>query len=291
MGTNYLHQIGGETWFKEEVTGAIGHALRVDEILFEGEIDHQHIVVFENEIFGRLFALNGFIQLSTADEFIYHEMVTHVPLFAHGEPKRVLVIGGGDGGAIREIFRHKEVEHVTLVEIEKDVVDFAKKWFPGVCGDAFEDERLDLVITDGARWVEETDERFDVVIVDSTDPVGPGEVLFTPEFYAGCYRVLNDGGIMVTQCGLPFLQPKELKKAADNQRTSFDEVGFYAITVPAYSGGVMTLGFSRKGQGLPATGDALSVRISESGLEFKYYNANVHEAAFQLPEYVANIVS
>lgn len=287
---NYLHTINDETWFKEEVTGAIGHALRVDNILFEGEIDHQHIVVFENEIFGRLFALNGFIQLSTADEFIYHEMVTHVPLFAHGAPKRVLVIGGGDGGAIREILRHQNVEHVNLVEIEADVVAFAKKWFPAVCQDAFDDPRVTVTITDGAKFVQETAETYDVVIVDSTDPVGPGEVLFTEEFYAGCKRVLNDGGIMVTQCGLPFLQPEELKKAADNQRTAFKNVRFYAITVPAYSGGVMTLGYATDSDETPETNTDLGARINDSGLAFQYYHAGVHAAAFQLPEYVAKIV-
>ncbi|MEM1380140.1 MAG: polyamine aminopropyltransferase [Pseudomonadota bacterium] len=289
--TNYLHTIGGETWFKEEVTGAIGHALRVDKVLFEGEIEHQHIVVFENEIFGRLFALNGFIQLSTADEFIYHEMVTHVPLFAHGDPKRVLVIGGGDGGAIREILRHRNVEHVNLVEIEADVVDFAKKWFPSVCQDAFDDQRLTVTITDGAKFVQETDERYDVVIVDSTDPVGPGEVLFTEEFYAGCKRVMNPGGVMVTQCGLPFLQPAELKKASDNQKTAFANVSFYAITVPAYSGGVMTLGFASDEDLTPRDEEVLRQRINESGLDFQYYTSSVHAAAFKLPEYVAKIVS
>ncbi|NRA30175.1 MAG: polyamine aminopropyltransferase [Parvularculaceae bacterium] len=287
---NYLHTINGETWFKEEVTGAIGHALRVDNVLFEGEIDHQHIVVFENEIFGRLFALNGFIQLSTADEFIYHEMVTHVPLFAHGAPKRVLVIGGGDGGAIREVLRHQNVEHVNLVEIEADVVDFAKKWFPTVCQDAFDDPRVTVTITDGAKFVQETAETYDVVIVDSTDPVGPGEVLFTEEFYAGCKRVLNQGGIMVTQCGLPFLQPEELKKAADNQKAAFKNVRFYAITVPAYSGGVMTLGYATDSDETPETSTELGAQIKASDLSFKYYNANVHRAAFQLPEYVAKIV-
>lgn len=288
--SSYLHTIGGETWFKEEVTGAIGHALRVDKVLFEGEIDHQHIIVFENEIFGRLFALNGFIQLSTADEFIYHEMVTHVPLFAHGDPKRVLIIGGGDGGAIREVLRHEGVEHINLVEIEADVVAFAKKWFPDVCKDGFDDPRVNVTITDGAKFVQETDERYDVVIVDSTDPVGPGEVLFTEEFYAGCKRVLSEGGIMVTQCGLPFLQPAELKKAADNQKTAFAHVHFYAITVPAYSGGVMTLGFATEGDVRPETPDALRHRIDASGLAFRYYTPGVHAAAFKLPEYVAKIV-
>lgn len=289
--SEFTFELGGCRWFKEEVTGAIGHAVRIDNLLFEGEIEHQHIIVFENEVFGRLFALNGFIQLSTIDEFIYHEMVTHVPLFAHPNPQRVLVIGGGDGGALREILRHRNVEKVTLVEIEADVIEFSRKWFPDVCRDAFDDPRVTITIADGAKFVHETDERFDVVIVDSTDPVGPGVVLFTEDFYAGCKRVLNAGGVMVTQCGLPFLQPDELKRASDNQRASFGRVQFYTITVPAYSGGVMTLGFATDGDRGADEADLVGERVRKSGLSFKYYNPDVHAAAFKLPEYIGEIVA
>ncbi len=288
--TNFLYQLDGQTWFKEQVTDEIGHALRVDNLLYEGEIDHQHIVVFENERFGRLFALNGFIQLSTADEFIYHEMVTHVPLYEHGAAKRVLVIGGGDGGVIREVLRHEEVEEVTLVEIEKSVIDFSKKWFPGVSDGAFESERLNLQIADGAAFVKNEELSYDVIIVDSTDPVGPGEVLFTEEFYADCRARLNPGGIMVTQCGLPFLQPAELKKARDNQAKSFESVTFYAMAVPAYSGGIMTLGFARAGGVIPAEGEIHS-RLARAGLDFRYYTPEVHRAAFALPAYVGTILN
>ena len=282
----YIHTIDGQQWFKEQVTGEIGHALRIDRLLFEGEIDHQHIAVFENARFGRLFALNGFIQLSTADEFIYHEMVSHVPLFAHKSPKRVLVIGGGDGGVIREVLRHEGVESVTLVEIEREVIAFAKQWFPDVGGDAWDDPRLTVEIADGAEFVRR-DGQYDVVIVDSTDPVGPGEVLFTPEFYADCHARLAEGGIMVTQCGLPFLQPAELKKAHDNQARSFADVSFYTIAVPAYSGGLMALGFARKGG---AHGGGVAARVAWSGLTFRYYTPEGHEAAFALPAYVRRVI-
>ena len=287
--TNFLYKLDGETWFKEQVTGEIGHALRVDALLFEGEIDHQHIAVFENERFGRLFALNGFIQLSTADEFIYHEMVTHVPLFEHGAAKRVLVIGGGDGGVIREVLRHEEVEEVTLVEIEADVIEFSKKWFPEVSAGAFEHPKLKLEIADGAQFVKDPSRTYDVIIVDSTDPVGPGEVLFTEEFYADCRARLADGGIMVSQCGLPFLQPAELKKAHDNQAKSFASVQFYTIAVPAYSGGLMALGFARKGGVVPADGE-IAAAVAKSGLSFKYYTPEGHRAAFALPAYVRTVV-
>ncbi len=287
--SRFLVTINGETWFKEEVTQEIGHALRVDKILYEGEVDHQHLIVFENQTFGRLFALNGFIQVSTRDEFIYHEMVTHVPVFAHGAAKRVLVIGGGDGGAIRELFRHQTIDHVTMVEIEGSVVDFSKEWFPGISAGAFDDPRLHLVIADGAEFVAETDERFDIIIVDSTDPVGPGKVLFTEEFYRNCRHCLTDEGIMITQCGLPFLQPEELKTAYDNQRQSFTDPRFYAIAVPAYSGGIMTLGFARAG-GTDPDLVTLKARVAAAALDYRYYTPQGHQGAFAVPAYVDHIL-
>ena len=287
--TDFIHQIDGQTWFKEQVTPEIGHALRVDRLLFEGEIDHQHIAVFENERFGRLFALNGFIQLSTADEFIYHEMVSHVPLFEHGAAARVLVIGGGDGGVIREVLRHESVERVTLVEIEADVIAFSKEWFPSVGGDAWDDPRLNLQIADGARFVKDEAREYDVIVVDSTDPVGPGEVLFTPAFYADCHARLAEGGIMVSQCGLPFLQPAELKTAHDNQAKSFGDVRFYTIAVPAYSGGLMALGFARKG-GAARTGAEIADAARAAGLRCRYWTPDVHRAAFALPAYVQAVI-
>lgn len=288
--SDFLFELNGQTWFKEQVTEEIGHSLRVDKILYEGEVDHQHLIVFENEIFGRLFALNGFIQVSTRDEFIYHEMVTHVPVLAHGAAKRVLVIGGGDGGAIRELFRHQSIEHVTMVEIEGSVVDFSKEWFPTISDGAFDDPRLNLVIADGAKFVKETDDRFDVIIVDSTDPVGPGKVLFTEEFYGDCRRCLTDEGIMITQCGLPFLQPAELKTAYTNQSAHFAAPTYFSIAVPAYSGGIMTIGFARAGGENPSL-EVIERRVAASGIDcFKYYTPSVHKAAFALPAYVGRIL-
>jgi spermidine synthase len=285
MTRRYLHEIEGELWFKEAMEEGIGHAARVDKVLFEGEIDHQHLVVFENAKYGRMFALNGIIQMTSSDEFVYHEMLTHVPLYAHGEAKRVLIIGGGDGGILRETLRHKSVESATLVEIEKDVIEFAKTWFPETSNGAFDDPRTDIVIADGAKYVQETGDRFDVVIVDSTDPVGPGEVLFTEEFYAGCKRVLNTGGILVVQGGLPFLQPWEPKMIKERQANSFEYVEFYVAAIPTYTGGLMTLGFASDAQ-YPHDETWLARRISKNPMEMRYYTPEVHEAAFALPAYI-----
>ena len=281
----YIHKIGDELWFKEEMEEGIGHSARVDKVLFDDEIDHQHLVVFENAKYGRMFALNGIIQMTSSDEFVYHEMLTHVPLYAHGEAKRVLIIGGGDGGILRETLRHKSVESATLVEIEKDVIEFAKQWFPETSDGAFDDPRSQIVITDGAKYVAETEDRFDVVIVDSTDPVGPGEVLFTEEFYAGCKRVLNPGGILTVQGGLPFLQPWEPKMIAERQAKSFEYVEFYVAAVPTYTGGLMTLGFASDAQ-YPHDASWLRKRTSANPLDMGYYTPEVHEAAFALPAYI-----
>ncbi|ADM09692.1 spermidine synthase [Parvularcula bermudensis HTCC2503] len=290
MSGRFIIDVDGQRWFKEEVTPEIGHALRIDRTLYEGEIDHQHLIVFENQRFGRLFALEGFVQISTADEFIYHEMLVHVPFFAHGRAKRVLIIGGGDGGAIREVLRHRTVEQVTLVEIEKAVVDFSKEWFPSLSAGAFDDPRLDLRIADGAAFVKEDQEPYDVILVDSTDPVGPGKVLFTEEFYRDCYARLGDEGIMVTQCGLPFLQAPELKTAYENQSASFAAPRFYTIAVPAYSGGLMALGFARKGGEDPSPAD-LAARIEKADLgTFKVYSAKTHQGAFMGPAYIDTIL-
>lgn len=295
MTINYFFENDDGRWFKEEVTPSIGHAIRADKVLFEDQSEHQHLVVMENEIFGRLLCLNGFIQASTADEWIYHEMVTHVPMLAFGEPKRVLVIGGGDGGVLREVFRHPSVEHATLVEIEKDVIDFCTEWMPELSNGSFDDPRLDVVITDGAKWVKEySGEKFDVIIVDSTDPVGPGIVLFTEEFYRDCKSCLTDGGVLVTQSGLPFLQPEELKMGYRNMKPSFDHFGYYIIAVPAYSsGGHMVLGFACEDETVRnVCVDELQSRMAKlHGFEgFKYYTPEVHKAAFALPKFICTLM-
>ncbi|MEQ8611829.1 MAG: polyamine aminopropyltransferase, partial [Parvibaculum sp.] len=176
-------------------------AFRADRVLYEEETGQQHLVIFENGLFGRMMALDGITQVTERDEFIYHEMMTHVPILAHGAAKRVLIIGGGDGGILREVIRHRSVEHVTMVEIDPAVTDFCKKQLPQISAGAFDDPRLNLVFADGAKFVEDTDDSYDVIIVDSTDPIGPGEVLFREEFYRAAQARLTPGGVIVTQNG------------------------------------------------------------------------------------------
>ncbi|MEL7489584.1 MAG: polyamine aminopropyltransferase [Pseudomonadota bacterium] len=287
---NIVKAAGGD-WFHEIWQGAAGGMFRVNKLLYADNSEHQNILVFENDVFGRMLAIDNVVQVAEADEFIYHEMITHVGALAHGGVKRVLIVGGGDGGAIRELFRHKTIEAVTLVEIDKAVIDLCAQWMPMVADGAFDDPRLNLVIGDGAKFVTETDERFDMIIVDSTDPVGPGAVLFTEEFYRGCHRALAPGGILVTQSGLPFVQAKEFTGAFGALSEIFAYATGFQIVVPSFWGGPMILGFATDDAALVAPPvHALAARKAAVDLTCKYYTPGHHRSAFQLPSYVSEML-
>ena len=223
-----------------------GQRFTMDEMLHEVRTEHQHLVIFKNARMGRVMALDGVIQTTEADEFIYHEMLTHVPILAHGAAKRVLIIGGGDGGMLREVTKHASVEHITMVEIDGTVVDMCKEFLPNHSNGAYDDPRLNLVIDDGMRFVATTEEKFDVIISDSTDPIGPGEVLFSDNFYQACRRCLNEGGILVTQNGTPFMQMAEVQTTAGRMQELFADWHFYMAAVPTYIGGSMTFAWGAK---------------------------------------------
>ncbi|MBS0627275.1 MAG: polyamine aminopropyltransferase, partial [Verrucomicrobia bacterium] len=214
----------------------------IKEKIYEEKTKEQHLLIFENEQFGKVLALDGIIQVTEKDEFVYHEMMTHVPLLAQGFVKKVLIIGGGDGGILREVLRHKSVEKAVLVEIDENVVVFSKNHLPMISQGAFNDPRVEVVIQDGCLFVKNSLEKFDVIICDSTDPVGPGAVLFTSEFYGDCHALLNEGGIFINQNGVPFLQIQELAETYKSRKTHFSEVGFYLGVVPTYVGGFMAFG-------------------------------------------------
>ena len=266
-------------------------AFRADKVLYEEETGQQHLVIFENGLFGRMMALDGITQVTERDEFIYHEMMTHVPILAHGAAKRVLIIGGGDGGILREVIRHRSVEHVTMVEIDPAVTDFCKKQLPQISAGAFDDPRLNLVFADGAKFVEDTDESYDVVIVDSTDPIGPGEVLFREEFYRAARARLTPGGVIVTQNGVPFMQGDELQGTMERFRRLFKVASCYLATIPTYVGGPMAMGWGTDDETLKSVPLAeLESRYADAGLATRYYTPEVHKAAFALPRYVLDLV-
>src|SRR3954463_16819157 len=192
-----------------------------ERVIYEQQTSHHHLILFEQQHFGKVLMLDGATQVTTADEFVYHEMMTHVPILAHGNAKEVLIVGGGDCGIAEEVLKHKSVKRVTQVEIDASVVEFSKEHFPEFTKPVLRNERFDLIIDDGMKFVAKTDRRFDVIIVDSTDPVGPGKVLFSDKFYAGCKRCMAKGAVLVTQNGVPMFQSGELTSAVVKRRKVF----------------------------------------------------------------------
>ena len=278
-----------ETLFERQ---GLRTSFAADRVLYETESQHQHLVLFENQLFGKMLMLDGATQVTTRDEFIYHEMMAHVPILAHGAARQVLVIGGGDCGIAEEVLKHPAVERLTQVEIDVSVVEFAEQHFPEFTGPVLSDRRFDLIIDDGMKFVANTERHFDVVIVDSTDPQGPGAVLFTPRFYAACRRCISPGGVMVTQNGVPFLQPAELAGSIGHFRELFDDVSCYLAAVPTYVGGHMAIGWAACDRQLRQTpADVLARRhAAAGGFPTRYWTPEVQRAAFALPRFIAEIV-
>jgi spermidine synthase len=277
-------------WSHETLYPDYRQSLRIDRILYDSQTDHQRLQVFENARFGRVLTLDGVVQTTEGDEWIYHEMMAHTPILAHGAARRVLIIGGGDGGMAREVLRHPTVEHVTMVEIDGGVVEFSKRHLPALSAGAFEDPRLELVIADGAAYVAEAEATFDVMLVDSTDPIGPGEVLFTDTFYGRARNRLAEGGILVTQNGVPFLQPEELSNTMRALRALFRDATCYLATIPTYAGGPMAFGWATDGGARSTPLADLRARYAAAKLDCRYYSPEVHEAAFALPGYVKRLI-
>lgn len=278
-----------ETLFEHQ---GLRTSFAVDRVLYETETEHQHLVLFQNRLFGKMLMLDGATQVTTRDEFIYHEMMSHVPIFAHGDAREVLIIGGGDCGIAEEVLKHRAVARLTQVEIDASVVEFAEEHFPEFTGPVLTDRRFDLVIDDGMNFVAGTDRRFDVVIVDSTDPQGPGAVLFTQGFYAACRRCISPGGVMVTQNGVPFLQPAELAGSVAHFRKLFDDAGCYLAATPTYVGGHMAIGWAACDPQLRQVPvEVLRERYVAAGqFATRYWTPEVQHAAFALPRFIAEIV-
>jgi spermidine synthase len=280
------------TTFVEKLHPGYGQAFSIDEVLFEHRTEHQELLIFRNASFGRVMALDGIVQTTERDEFIYHEMLTHVPLLAHGAARRVLIIGGGDGGMLREVLKHPGVVSVTQVEIDAAVIEMCKRYLPNHSAGAFDDPRVDIVIADGVEYVTQTQARFDVIISDCTDPVGPGEVLFSSRFYAGCKRCLNPGGIFVAQNGVAFLQLDEVATTARRLGPLFADQTFYSAAVPTYAGGLMTFAWASDDGALRAPDPAiLQQRYRDSGIRTRFYNPQVHAGCFALPQYILDALA
>jgi spermidine synthase len=281
----------GKRWISENLFDALGFRMtyEVERVLYEMQTEHQHLVLFEHKFFGKMLMLDGATQVTTRDEFIYHEMMSHVPILAHGDAKEVLIVGGGDCGIAEEVLKHKSVKRLTQVEIDASVVEFSKEHFPEFTRPVLGDKRFDLVIDDGMNYVAKTDRRFDVVIVDSTDPQGPGKVLFSRKFYAACRRCMRKGGVMVTQNGVPILQAGELKSGIGKFRKLFADGTCYVAAIPTYVGGHMAMGWATDNTKLRQISVAtIGARYKKAGrFPTKYWTPEVHVAAFALPRFIA----
>ncbi len=273
-------------WFSETLYPDFRQVLQIDRIIYQARTGFQDICIFENPRFGRVLTLDGIIQTTEKDEFCYHEMIVHVPMVAHGAAKNVAIIGGGDGGALEEALKHP-VEKVTMVELDDSVVKLCREYLPSICGDAFDDPRTDLQFMDGVKFVRETDQKFDVIIVDSTDPIGPGEVLFTRAFYADCRDCLTQAGVLVTQSGVTFMQDDEARGTYARMDSLFEDAGFFITQVPTYGAGFMTLGWGCRSTAPRATPlDEIRRRIDGLDLDTRYYSPEAHCASFALPAYI-----
>lgn len=280
-----------ETWIEETLYDNWGQRFRVVKELARTRSPFQDIVVFESDSHGRVLMLDGVVQITEKDEFVYQEMLTHVPLFTHANPKNVLIIGAGDGGVLRRVLEHPGIEKAVMVEIDGAVIELSKQHLPSIAGDAWNNPRAEVIVGDGIDYVARAaDASFDVIIVDSTDPIGVGEVLFTDSFYEHCARILTAEGLIVNQCGVPFMQAGELHETSVRRAKFFPHVSAYVAAVPTYVGGFMTLGIASKGSNLQAQDvEQVRARAQEAGIlgKTQYWTPEIHVGSFNLPPYIA----
>ena len=262
----------------------------VNKVLFEGKSPYQDVAIYANDTLGRVLVLDGIVQITEMDEFIYQEMMAHVPLFANGKAENVLIIGGGDGGILREVLRHKTVKKAVMAEIDQMVIDACVEHMPSINqgGNVYTNPRAELIVGDAFKYVAETDVKFDAVIIDSTDPIGPGEKLFTPEFYGNLAKILNDGACVSTQGGVPIFQPGEVAGTIACLNGAGLKASCYHAAVPTYYGGYMTLGYGVKAQsGQQPDLATLQNRYAAAGFNTRHYSPEMHLASFVLPPWIA----
>lgn len=279
-----------DLWFSEHHTPNVKLSIRVDRQLYAGQSEFQRIDVFESPEFGRFLTLDGYMMLTEKDEFIYHEMIVHVPMAVHPNIKKVLVIGAGDGGVIRELTRYKHIEHIDMVEIDPGVVEVCRAYLPKTAGPWLDDPRVHIHYEDGLKFVRTCEDAYDLIIVDSTDPFGPGEGLFTREFYGNCYKSLHEDGIMVNQHESPFYDEDAIACQRAHKRIveSFPISRVYQAHIPTYPSGHWLFGFaSKKYHPLKNLDEA---RWNGYGLSCKYYTTTLHKGAFYIPAYVEELL-
>jgi spermidine synthase len=270
-------------------TENVKFSIRVERQLVSVKSEFQRIDVFNSYEFGKILALDGYLMVTEKDEFIYHEMVTHVPMAANPDIQTVLVIGAGDGGTIRELVRYRTINRIDMVEIDKTVVDVCKAYLPQTAS-KLSDRRVNIYYEDGMKFVRTKKDEYDLVIIDSTDPFGPGEGLFTKEFYGNCFNALNKNGILVNQHESPYYaqDAQAMKKIHHRMKKVFPISRVYQAHIPTYPSGHWLFGFSSKGISPVDSLDA--ERWNDLGIKTKYYNIDLHRGAFALPNYVKDLL-
>jgi spermidine synthase len=278
-----------ELWYTEEHAPDARFSIKVSRQVLSEKSPFQRIDIFDSEEFGRFFTLDGLMMVAEKDEFIYHEMITHVAMATNPAVKRVLVIGGGDGGTVRELARYRTIESIDMVDIDKMVVDVCREYLPFTsCG--LSDERVNLRFEDGLKFIRSRENLYDLIIVDSTDPFGPGEGLFTREFYGNCFKALTDSGILVNQHESPYYAyySRAMKRAHSRIVELFPVCRVYQAHIPTYPSGHWLFGFASK-KFDPAR-DLDADAWNALALETRYYNTDLHIGAFALPNYVKKLL-
>jgi spermidine synthase len=272
-----------EFWFTEKQTKDFGITMRVKKIHHSEKTEFQQLDMVETDEFGNMLLLDGMVMTTEKDEFVYHEMVAHIPLFTHPNPENVLVVGGGDGGVIREILKHPEVKKATLVDIDGKVIEYSKKYLPSIAG-KLDDPRVEVKVDDGFMHIAQSENEYDVIMVDSTEPVGPAVNLFTKGFYEGISNALKEDGLFVAQTDNPWFQQELIRNAYRDVKETFPVTRLYTASIPTYPSGLWTFTMgSKKHDPLEVTED----RFHE--MDTKYFTPEIHRAAFVLPKFVKDL--
>lgn len=278
-----------ELWFTENHSKNVRFSIKVDEQLYHGKSEFQQIDVFKSFEFGRFLTLDGLMMLTEKDEFIYHEMITHVAMATNPDIKNVLVIGAGDGGTVRELTKYPTIEHIDMVEIDEEVVKACKEYLPQTAC-KLDDPRVHLYYEDGLKFIRTKTDRYNLIIVDSTDPFGPGEGLFTSEFYGNCYNALTYDGILINQHESPYYAEDacSMQRAHRRIKEFFPVCKVYQVHIPTYPSGHWLFGFASK-KFDPVTADVSA--WNELGIRTRYYNTELHKGCFMLPNYVKELLA
>ncbi|MGV2621244.1 spermidine synthase [Halobacillus sp. ACCC02827] len=271
------------TWFTEKQTENFGITAKVNRSLHKEKTDFQELEMLETEEWGNMLVLDDMVMTTEKDEFVYHEMVAHVPLFTHPNPKNVLVVGGGDGGVIREVLKHEGVEKATLVEIDGKVIEYSKEYLPSIAG-ALDDPRVEVKVDDGFMHIATSEQEYDVIMVDSTEPVGPAVNLFSKGFYEGIAKALKEDGIFVAQTDNPWFKADLIRQVYGDVKETFPITKVYTANIPTYPSGLWTFTMGSK------VYDPLQVKEERfTSIDTKYYTEEIHKASFALPKFVKDL--